>query len=131
MTYFRICWSEGASANYVHVNDVVQALDLCAHHPRAADQIYIVSAWATLEDMVSGLSAGAGVTTPRRRIPMNLAMFLALTMQWWPRWPLTVSRVQAMSVRNRYSTKKIEKELGWKLTVPLKKGMRDFARDLR
>ena len=85
---------------------MVQALDLCAHHPRAADQIYIVSAWATLEDMVGGLSAGAGVSYPRRRIPMNLAMFLALAMQWWPRWPLTLSRVQAMSVRSRYSTKK-------------------------
>ena len=127
---FAFVGPEGASANYVHVNDVVQALDLCAHHPRAADQIYIVSAWATLEDMVSGLSAGAGYITPRRRIPMKLAMFLARVMQWWPRWPLTPSRVQAMSVRSRYSTKKIESELGWKLTVPVKEGMREFARDL-
>jgi len=33
---------EGASANYVHVQDVVQALDLCVTHPKAANQTYIV-----------------------------------------------------------------------------------------
>jgi len=51
-------------------------------------------------------------------------------MGWWSDWPLTLSRVQAMSARTRYSTEKIEKELGWKLTVPIKEGMREFARDL-
>ena len=36
-----------------------------------------------------------------------------------------------MSVRSPYSTKKIEKELEWKLTVPVKEGVREFGRDLR
>lgn len=121
----------GASANYVHVNDVVQALDLCVSHPNAANQTYIVSAWATMEDMASGLAAGAELAPPSRRIPMSVATLLARGMQWWPRWPLTPSRVQAMSLRSKYSTEKIETELGWKLTVPVKEGMREFARDLR
>ena len=128
---FAFIGPEGASANYVHVQDVVQALHLCVSHPKAANQTFIVSAWATIEEMTSGLAAGAELKAPKRRIPVGVATLLAIIMQWWPRWPLTLSRVQAMSVRNRYSTKKIEKELGWELTVPLKKGMRDFARDLR
>jgi nucleoside-diphosphate-sugar epimerase len=128
---FAFVGPEAASANYVHVQDVVQALDLCVSHPKAANQTYIVSAWATMEEMVSGLAEGAGITTPSRRIPLRVATVLAKAMQWWPRWPLTLSRVQAMSSRSRYSTKKIEKELGWKLTVPVKEGMHEFARDLR
>ncbi len=128
---FAFVGPEGASANYVHVQDVVQALDLCVSHPKAANQTFVVSAWARMEDMVSGLAAGVGLATPFRRIPLPMATLLAKTMQWWPRWPLTLSRVQAMSVRARYSTEKIQKELGWKLTVPVKEGMRDFARDLR
>jgi len=129
--FFAFVGPEGASANYVHVQDVVQALDLCVNHPKAANQTYIVSAWATMEEMVSGLASGAGLNPPSRRIPLRVATVLAKAMQWWPRWPLTLSRVQAMSSRSRYSTKKIEKELGWKLTVPVKEGMREFVRDLR
>ncbi|MDC3409997.1 NAD-dependent epimerase/dehydratase family protein [Alphaproteobacteria bacterium] len=121
---------EGASANYVHVQDVVQALDLCVRHPNAANQTYIVSAWSTMESMVSGLAAGAELGTPSYRIPLTVATLFAKGMQWLPRWPLTQSRVQAMSVRSRYSTDKIEKELGWKLTVPVTEGMREFAQDL-
>jgi len=128
---FAFVGPEGASANYVHVQDVVKALDLCVKHPQAANQTYIVSAWATIEEMASGLAIGVGLNPPSRRIPLRVATLLAKAMQWWSCWPLTLSRVQAMSVRSRYSAKKIEKELGWKLTMPVKEGMREFARDLR
>lgn len=50
--WFEFMGSPGASANYVHVYDVVSATLLCMSHPKAANQIYIVSAWASIEDMV-------------------------------------------------------------------------------
>lgn len=128
---FAFIGSPGASANYVHVNDVVQALELCVERPQAANQIYIVSAWATMEDMVSALSAGAGVAPPKHRMPLLLARCLAGLFKWMPRWPLTLSRVHAMSIRSRYSTEKIERELGWRLSVPVKEGMQKFARDIQ
>jgi nucleoside-diphosphate-sugar epimerase len=128
---FAFIGSPGASANYVHVDDVVQALELCIEHPQAAHQIYIVSAWATMEDMVSGLSAGAGIATPKRRMWLLLAMCLAGLFKWLPRWPLTLSRVKAMSMRSSYSTEKIEHELGWRLSVPVKEGMQQFAKNMQ
>lgn len=127
---FTFIGPKGASANYVHVKDVVQALELCIRHPKAVNQTYIVSAWATLEEMVNGLSAGLELAPPSKRIPIILAKRLAKIMQWWPQWPLTVSRISAMSLRSRYSTEKIEKELGWKLTVSVEDGMRALSRDL-
>jgi nucleoside-diphosphate-sugar epimerase len=127
---FAFIGPSGASANYVHVDDVVQALALCVERPQAAHQNYIVSAWATMEDMVSGLAAGAGIAPPKRRIFLPMAKCFAVLFQWIPRWPLTMSRVQALSTRSRYSTEKIERELGWRLSVPVKEGMRQFARDI-
>ncbi len=126
--WFAYMGPVGASANYVHVDDVVQALVLCVLQPQAANQTYIVSAWATMEDMVHGLADGAGLKPPTWRISLRLAIGLAVALQKWPRWPLTLSRVQAMSSRSSYSTQKIENELGWKLSVPVKEGMRQFAR---
>lgn len=129
--FFAFIGPEGGSANYVHVEDVVQALMLCIAHPNAVNKTYIVSAWAVIEDMVRGLSAGAGLKPPVWRVSLPLASIVASVMQIWPKWPLTISRVQALSSRSQYSTKKIETELGWKLKVPVKEGMRQFSQELR
>ena len=128
---FAFVGPKGASANYVHVNDVVQALQLCICNGKAANQIFIISAWATIEDMAAGLANGLGLEPPVKRIPLQLAHALATLMQFWSKWPLTKSRVQAMSSTSRYNTKKIERELGWKLTVPVKEGMQKFSRGFR
>lgn len=125
---FAFIGPEGPSANYVHVDDVAHAILLCVSNHNAANQIYIVSAWATIEDMVSGLAEGAGCKAPNRRIPFPLAKGLASFVKIWPKWPLTTSRVQALSSRSQYSTRKIERELCWKCTVPVKEGMRQFAK---
>lgn len=119
----------GASANYVHVTDVVQALMLCVEKPQAANQTFIVSAWATMEEMVEGITAGVGMALPVHRIHLRWAMCLAVAFAWFPRWPLTLNRVQAMSLRSRYNTQKIENYLGWKLSMSVKEGMQRFARD--
>jgi nucleoside-diphosphate-sugar epimerase len=116
----------GASANYVHVDDVVQALILCLNHPKAANQIYIVSAWETLEIMINNLADGIEVDRPSKRISLRLAILLS-RLQFIPRWPLSPSRVHALSNRSKYSTEKIENELGWKLTKPVDTGMLEFS----
>lgn len=119
---------KGASANYVHVDDVVNALLLCITHPKAANQTYIVSAWDTLENMVGAIAEGLGVAPPAVRLNLRLVTWVALTLQKWPRWPLTLNRVRALSMRSRYATQKIEDELGWWVNVPVTKGMRQMAK---
>jgi len=121
--YFAFIGPVGASANYIHVKDVVQALGLCLEHPNAVNQIFIVSAWATIEKMVSGLIQETGIKFPSRRLSFALADWLSDKLKWIPNWPLTSSRVRALSMRCSYSTGKIEKELGWKLTMPVEEGM--------
>lgn len=128
---FMFIGPEGASANYVHVQDVVQALALCVNHPKAVNKTYIVSAWATMEELVGGLAEGAGLSNPFLRIPLWVAVLFAKATQWCRFSPLTMRRVFAISGRSRYNTEKIENELGWKLTISVKEGMREFARGLR
>ena len=55
----------------MHVNDVVQALQLCICNGKAANQIYIISAWATMEDMAAGLANGLGLEPIVKRILCN------------------------------------------------------------
>ena len=119
----------GSSANYIHVDDVVEALYLCTCHPKAINQTYIVSGHSTIEDMIEALARGAGLAVPSRRIPISAARFFAIAMQWLPFWPLTLSRVEALSTRRIYSTQKIEAELGWRQSVSVKDGMERLAQE--
>lgn len=121
----------GASANYVHVADVVQALMLCVTSPVAAGKVYIVSDWTTLENMIIALAKGLDAALPCRRFSLRLAHLLARLFQWIPRWPLTLGRVRALSNQARYSVTRIADELGWRTSVPVVQGMYDLALGFR
>lgn len=127
--WFMFIGPFGASANYVHVDDVVQALDLCVTNPRAMNTTYIVSAWATMETMINSLASGMDVIKPRRRVNLYAAKLLAYLLQSWASWPLTVNRVNALSSRSKYSTKRIEDHLDWKVNVSVESGMNKFAKE--
>ncbi len=121
--WFAYIGPAGASANYVHVNDVVKALLLCAVSPLAIGKTYNVSAWTTIEKLVQAMARGMAVPVPTHRLNLNVTIFFAFLLQWIPKWPLTVARVLALSGRARYSTKLIEQDLGWRVSVPLVRGI--------
>lgn len=125
--WFFYIGSAGSSANYVHVNDVVDGILLCAKSPKAVNKTYILSDWTTLENMVHGVSDAISVPRPCIRLPLKLTIFFSHLLQWIPRWPLTVSRVRALSVRSRYSTKAIERDLGWHVKVPVVSGIQELS----
>jgi nucleoside-diphosphate-sugar epimerase len=124
--WFAYMGPAGASANYVHVNDVVSALLLCAALPQAAGKTYNVSYWTTIEELVEAMAKGLGVSAPTRRLSLGFMMLLARSLEWLPRWPLTVGRVHALSGRTRYTTQRIEQELGWRASVLVERGMQDL-----
>jgi nucleoside-diphosphate-sugar epimerase len=125
--WFAFVGPTGASANYVYVDDVVNAVAMAAVHPAAANQTYIVSDWTTLENMVFAMAQATNAAQPSLRLPQWIAKMAAYCLYWFPRCPITPSRVRALSNRSRYSTQKIEKELGWKVTVPIVLGVRQLV----
>lgn len=127
MGFFSFIGKPGSSANYVHVDDLVRALILALNSPNAEDETYIVSDYGTIEDMASSIAMGLNVRPPKFRIPLKFARYLAFSFGWVPKWPLSLGRVNALTNRSQYSTKKIENDLGWSVTVPLSQGMKDLA----
>ena len=129
-TFFYI-GPPGSSANYVHVDDVVHALVLSLFHPNARNKTFIVSSWAPFEDLVEGLALGFGLKIPKVRISILLARLLALPSKLFPSWPLSSSRIAAMTSRARYSTHSIEAELGWVPSRSVREGMTHYAIELK
>lgn len=118
---------EGASANYIHVDDVVAALELCATHPHAAGDIFNLSDWCTIEELASIFTAALGRPALSRRLPLAPIRLLAAIFGRIPGFPLTSSRVDALTNRVRYPSTHIEKELDFSLQVPMKEGMTRLA----
>ena len=116
---FAFVGPPGASANYVHVDDVAHALGACAERAEAAGAVYNLSGWTTMERFAVALAAGVGVPAPTRRLPEALARLAGRIGDVVPGFPLTTARVDALTTRCRYSTARIEADLGYAAHAPL------------
>ena len=109
----------GAIANYVYVDDVADALLACAMHPRAAGT-YVLSDDRPMEAFIAAIGGKRRPPT----VPEWAARGVATLAGWLPGFPLTRSRVDALSRRVRYSPARIQRELGYAFRVSIEEGLR-------
>lgn len=114
---------QGASANYIHVDNVVEALFNCATLNSANGKIYNLSDQCTLEHFVNIISSLLGRSAPQLRIPVSVANFTARYFGRLPYFPLTQSRVRALANHSTYPITRIQNELGYRHIVSMEKGL--------
>lgn len=112
----------GASANYVAVENVVDALLLAG--AASIDGVYNLSEHTTIEAFVEAIARAIGAPSPLLRLPeapirraARLASRLPISL------PLTESRVDALTVRARYSTAAISRDLGYRPRLSIEEGV--------
>lgn len=115
---FFFIGAPGASVNYIHVDDVIDALALCGSHPAAAGRAFNVSDWCTLEEAVDAIGGALGFSPRRLRLPEAPIRAITRPFSGVRGFPLTPSRLDALVNRARYSTRSIE-ELGYAPTERL------------
>lgn len=117
----------GASANYVHVDNVVEALMLCASSPRAPGRIYNLSDHRSMEQFVAAIATGLDMRMPRMRLPEAPARLLAKLAGVFPGFPLTQARIDALTNRACYPSTRIERELGYQHAVSMESGLLELV----
>lgn len=124
----RFCFigKPGALANYIHEENLVEALLLCAIHPQAKKGTYIVSQNCTIEAMVAAIVSATGARQPRR-IPEAPARLAAQLGRVLSSFPLTPARVDALTSRVEYRTEAIERELGYRHVRRIEDAVRALA----
>lgn len=119
----------GAMVNYIHVENVVDALLLCAKAALPANgRTYIVSDFRSLEEFVRIIATHLGKDTTRLRLPESVARALSKAGGWITGFPLKPSRVEALTSRTIYHTERIESELGYRNHISMEAGMEDIVR---
>ncbi|CAI8868748.1 Nucleoside-diphosphate-sugar epimerase [Pseudomonas sp. IT-P2] len=100
-------------ANYIHVEDVVRALVLCALDERAKNKTYIVSNDCLLCEVVDAMADFHKVKAPALVVPEKLVRVFTALCSHIPKFPLKKSRVDALVSRVEYSSALIRRELGF------------------
>jgi nucleoside-diphosphate-sugar epimerase len=113
--------------NYVHVDDVVEALILCGESNNALNQIFILSDSVPLNTMVKSFSLALGVKQPSIYVPKGVVMFIVKIFGKIPKFPLTQNRLNALSNNCIYDSNKIKKTLGFSFKKNLEVRFREYA----
>jgi len=121
----------GASANYIHVDNVVQALIACGFERPAEGRTFNLSDYCTIERFAELSAQCLGVQPPTRRLPEWPVRLGAQLLQKLPGWPLKPSRVDALTSFVRYPSTCIESELHYRHTVSMAEGIADLVRGYR
>jgi nucleoside-diphosphate-sugar epimerase len=122
----------GAVANYIHVENVVDALVLCGTSRLPANgRVYIVSDHRKLEEFVGIIAAALGRQPTRRRLPEFPVRVLVAIAENIPGFPLSSSRVDALTSRTVYRTDRIAAELGYRNRISMEDGIGELVRHWR
>lgn len=120
---------DDALVNYIHVDNVVDALLLCATAvlPENA-RTYIISDSGRLADFVATIAKALNVPCPTIHLPEAPIRWLAGFAERLPHFPLTVSRVDALTYKHHYQTARIEAELGYRHLISLSVGISELCK---
>ena len=117
----------GASANYIHVDNVAEGLIRCATMEAARGGVFNLSDHRTLEQFVGTIAVALGRPAPRLRIPEAIARLVGGTLGRLPHFPLTQSRVNALVIRSQYPISRIQQALGYRHVTSMDDGLRELV----
>jgi nucleoside-diphosphate-sugar epimerase len=97
--------------NYIHVDDVVSALLLCARSSKATNQIFNLSNDCKLSDIVLSLSLNRKMKHKNLIVPEWLLRFVVSIIPSFFNFPLTQKRIDILISKTNYSNSKIQRLL--------------------
>ena len=120
---FFFIGSRKSISTYIHVDDVVDALIVCASNKKACNQIFNLSNDCNLSEIVNTVAHFSGFSPNFLCLPEKPLRFFICVLSRFIRLPLTKARVDALVSRTTYPYTKIKDVLGF---IP-KKSIPEFA----
>ena len=117
----------GASANYIHVDNVVEGLIRCGVMQQAKGRVYNLSDHCSMEHLVEVIADALGRPRPRLTIPKPIAHLAGMMLGKFYGFPLTRSRVAALTNRSIYPITHIQKELRYDHIISMDAGLRSLV----
>ena len=117
---------EGATLNYVHVDDVIKAMILCGTADCAIGNSFNLSDSIQIEQLVQSVCTSR-TDKKVRRLPEMPVRLLTTLIGWTGLIPLTKSRIDALTGRCVYDSSKIQNQLGFQFETTLEERLQSFS----
>lgn len=117
-----------AQLNYVHADDVLAALLLCGQNVRAAGETFIVSEYISMVDFIDIVVNQLHCRRPFMVIPEQVVRIFAKPFNWMRYFPLTTSRIDALTSRCIFLDGHIRQQLGYSPSLSLCQGFVEFSK---
>jgi len=114
--------------NYIHVDKLVEALINCGINKKAIGEIFIVSQSTTVEKMIFSFMGALERDKYCLTIPESIVRVIAFMFSFIPRFPLTKSRIDALTGRCTYNSNKIKKSLGLEFKTSIEEDFRSLIK---
>ncbi|MFZ5524126.1 MAG: NAD-dependent epimerase/dehydratase family protein [Pseudomonadota bacterium] len=125
--WFFYIGKPGASANYIHVDNVAEGLVRCGTMQAAHGMTFNLSGHCTLEHFAGVIAEALGRSAPSLRIPLPAARMMGAALGRVPGFPLTRSRIAALTNRSIYPISRIRHVLGYRHIVTMEEGLRELV----
>ncbi|QWE18973.1 NAD-dependent epimerase/dehydratase family protein [Polynucleobacter corsicus] len=112
--YFFYIGDGNGILNYIHVDDVCNAIIKCLFNEAAKNQIFNLSNDCSQQDLITSIARLSGIRSPSLHINRTILLLATKIIEPFLRLPLTRSRIRSLTSKNFYSTDKIEKILNFK-----------------
>lgn len=121
---------ETAFANYIYVDNVVDALFCCSTNDKARNQVFIINDSLSMLQFVEAICLALNITTRPRKVPVFLInSFLFLFSLFPVKLPLTPERIRALTDKRSFSNQKIIDLLGFSNKVKLREGLKRMVQN--
>lgn len=121
----------GASANYIHIDNVIKALIMCGFENSAKGQIFNISDYCTIEAFTELMAKSLQCKTPFLRLPEALIRKLSWCFEPLPHWPLKSSRIDALTSFASYPINRIESSLNYTHAIDMPNAVSSLVRFYR
>jgi nucleoside-diphosphate-sugar epimerase len=113
--------------SYIHVEEVIEALICCGNDKRSISETFNLSQSITVENMITSFASGLGYEKYIYRFPENLVRYFVKFFEKFHGFPLTTSRVDALTNSCFYDSSKIQDVLGFNFSFTLEERLELFA----
>ncbi|MFA5902865.1 MAG: NAD(P)-dependent oxidoreductase [Desulfobacula sp.] len=124
--FFFFVGPPGARVNFIHVDDVVDALLLCGNTSTCPKGIFNLSDSQTIETLVTIIAKIVGKKPTTLRLPEYLPRAIIFILQILPGFPLTFKHVDTLMSRVCYSNDRLVNELGYSQKITLEDGLQEY-----
>lgn len=111
--FFFYVGNKKAIANFVHVDDVVNAMMLSTHQPQAYNQTFIVSNDCKFKDMVDSLASAMDLKKPNWVINEFLLRKFVSLCGTFVKLPINNTQIDVMMRQTHYRNAKLVNALNW------------------